>query len=329
VKVESGTPANSRRGMWSWIVSTALAVVLLYFALRGVDWRRVGQMIASASWKPLLASASITCVSFFMRAVRWRILLNATAKLSVGEVYWANMAGYFGNQYLPARAGELIRTVLISNRSPLSKTYVFTTALSERLMDVIALVLGSSIVLLGVNPKPSWMQDLSKTMAIVAGAGAVAIMIIPHTSGLLERLIAWMPLPERIRKIALVLAEQILSGMRAFHDWGRFAAFVFLTILIWAADALSTMACAQSVGVHISFRIALLVLTALGLSSALPSTPGYVGIFQFVAVTVLAPFGIDRDAALAYILLLQAQAYILVLPLGMPGLLRFRRAKQN
>ena len=89
------------------------------------------------------------------------------------------------------------------------------------------------------------------------------------------------------------------------------------------------MACAQSVGVHISFRVALLVLTALGLSSALPSTPGYVGIFQFVAVTVLAPFGIDRDAALAYILLLQAQAYILVLPLGMPGLLRFRRAKQN
>ena len=147
-----------------------------------------------------------------MRALRWRILLNATATLSVGEVYWANMAGYFGNQYLPARAGELIRTVLISNRSPLSKTYVFTTALSERLMDVIALVLGSSIVLLGVNPKPSWMQDLSKTMAIVAGAGAIAIMVIPHTGGLLERLIDRMPLPERIRKIAQVLAEQILSG---------------------------------------------------------------------------------------------------------------------
>ncbi len=315
-----------RRGSWSWIVSTLLAGVLLYFALRGVEWRRVGQMIASANWNLLLLSAAIAFLNFLMRALRWRILLNATESLSVGEVYWANMAGYLGNQYLPARAGELIRTVLISNRSSLSKTYVLTTALGERLMDVIALVLGSSIVLLGVNPKPAWMQDLSRTLAIVAGAGAVAIMVIPHTSGLVENLLGRIPLPHRFRKIALALAEQVLSGLRAFHDWGRFAAFVFLTAVIWAADSLATMACAASVGVHISFRVALLVLTALGLSSALPSTPGYIGIFQFVAVTVLAPFGVSRDAALAYILLLQALGYILVLPTGLPGLFRFRRA---
>ena len=167
---ENGRP---RRG-WSWIVSTLLAGVLLYFALRGVEWRRVGQMIASADWNLLLLSAAIAFFNFLMRALRWRILLNAAESLSVGEVYWANIAGYLGNQYLPARAGELIRTVLISNRSSLSKTYVLTTALGERLMDVIALVLGSSIVLLGVNPKPAWMQDLSRTMAIVAGAGAIA-----------------------------------------------------------------------------------------------------------------------------------------------------------
>jgi len=51
--------------------------------------------------------------------------------------------------------------------------------------------------------------------------------------------------------------------------------------------------------------VALLLLTALGLGSALPSTPGYVGIYQFVAVTVLTPFGIGRDEALAFILVLQ------------------------
>jgi len=142
-----------------------------------------------------------------------------------------------------------------------------------------------------------------------------------------ENLLGRIPLPQRFRKIALTLAEQVLSGLRAFHDWGRFATFVFLTAVIWTADSLATMACAASVGVHISFRVALLVLTALGLSSALPSTPGYIGIFQFVAVTVLAPFGVSRDAALAYILLLQALGYILVLPTGLPGLFRFRRTK--
>jgi len=58
----------------------------------------------------------------------------------------------------------------------------------------------------------------------------------------------------------------------------------------------------------------------LGLSSALPSTPGYVGIYQFVGITVLQPFGIGRDQALAFILMFQALNYVLVLVYGVPGL---------
>jgi len=44
------------------------------------------------------------------------------------------MAGYLGNSFLPARAGE-VRSYIINSRSSLTKTYVFTTALSERMMD--------------------------------------------------------------------------------------------------------------------------------------------------------------------------------------------------
>ena len=65
---------------------------------------------------------------------------------------------------------------------------------------------------------------------------------------------------------------------------------------------------AYGLHLHFSFTVAMLLLTGMGLGSALPSTPGYVGIYQFVAVTVLTPFGISRDAALAYILVAQASA---------------------
>ena len=56
---------------------------------------------------------------------------DAEAKFGIGTVFGANMAGYLGNNFLPARAGELLRSVLISRRSSLSKTYVLTTALGE------------------------------------------------------------------------------------------------------------------------------------------------------------------------------------------------------
>jgi hypothetical protein len=292
-----------------------------------VEWSRVWRTIASARPPYLAAAVGFTVFSFFLRALRWRILLNAEAHFSVGTVFWANSAGYLGNNFLPARAGEVIRSLLISSRSTLSKTYVLTTALGERLMDAIALVLWSSLALMGVNPKPQWMAGVSGTMAVIAGAGAVAIMVLPHTGGLLETVLRRMPLPVRLRSILLRLAEQILQGLRAFHSWRRFAGFVGLTVIVWMSDSLCAIAAARALGITLSFRVAVLLLAALGLSSALPSTPGYVGIYQFVAESVLTPFGISRDAALAFILVLQALGYAVVLVFGLTALYKLQRPK--
>jgi uncharacterized membrane protein YbhN (UPF0104 family) len=66
--------------------------------------------------------------------------------------------------------------------------------------------------------------------------------------------------------------------------------------------------------------VALLLLAGLGLGSALPSTPGYVGIYQFVTVSILAPFGVGHDDALAYSFVSQALGYTVLLLLGLPAL---------
>jgi hypothetical protein len=302
--------------------------VLLYFSMRGVDWRHVWQTIRTAEWLFIAGAVGLTMLSFFLRAMRWRILLNAETRFSVGTVFWANSAGYLGNNFLPARAGELIRSFLISSRSSLSRTYVLTTALGERLMDVIALVLASSLVLMGLEAKPRWMSDLSRTMAFIATAGAIAVTVMPHTGRLVENVLQRLPLPERFRTGLLRLAEQILLGLRAFHDWRRFAGFVFLTVVIWTSDCVGAITVAHALGIAMSFQVALLLLTAIGLSSGLPSTPGYVGIFQFVAVTVLTPFGIAKDSALAYILVVQAIGYLVVVAFGLPALFRLQATRR-
>jgi uncharacterized membrane protein YbhN (UPF0104 family) len=196
-------------------------------------------------------------------------------------------------------------------------------------MDAIALVLWSSLVLMGLETKPQWMEPLSRTMAVIAGAGAIAVMVLPHTGGLLDRILHRMPLPERLRGGLLHLAGQVLQGLRAFHDWRRLTGFVALTVVIWFSDSFGAMVTARALGFELPFRVAVLLIAGLGLSSALPSTPGYVGIYQFVAVTVLAPFGIARDTALAYILVIQAIGYAVVLAFGLPALYQFRAVKRR
>ena len=304
--------------LWSWILALPLAAFLLYWSLRGVDWKSVGRTLAGARWEFIAIASGMVCVSFFLRSLRWRILLNAEENLPVGAVFCATMAGYLGNAFLPARAGELVRTLVVSGRSSLTKTYVLTTALSERLMDVIALVLWASLILLGVHSKPAWMSGVARTMAMAAGLGAAAIAVLPHTGGLCQNILRRLPLPPALRDRLIGLAGQVLLGMRAFHHTGRFLGFAAFTVVIWVSDAVGTMAGAHALGLTLSVPMAILLLTGLGLGSALPSTPGYVGIYQFVAVTVLGPLGIPKSGALAFILMMQAYGYAATLLLGLP-----------
>ena len=320
----NSAPTAGRSIVWSWIVPTLLAAVLLYYSLRGVEWARVWATIVTARWSYLAAATLISCGSFFLRSYRWRVLLNAEARLGVATVFWATMAGFLGNSFLPARAGELVRTFIISSRSSLSKTYVLTTALSQLMVDAITLVLASSVVLLGINPKPNWLGDASRVTAVTAGIGLLAIAIVPHTGNLCEAVIRRLPAPAAFRDRLLGFSGQILLGLRAFHSVKRLTSFVMWTVAVWTLDCISVMVGAHGLGLELPFRVALLLLAGLGLGSALPSTPGYVGIYQFVAVSVLTPFGISRDAALAYILISQALSYVVILAFGLPGLYKFK-----
>jgi uncharacterized membrane protein YbhN (UPF0104 family) len=162
-------------------------------------------------------------------------------------------------------------------------------------------------------------------LAVASAAGAIAIAILPHTGNLCRNLLGRLPLPRALGDRLASLADQVLLGMRAFHDMGRFLGFAALTALIWLSDGFGTMIAAHGMSLAISFPMTMLLLTALGLSSALPSTPGYVGIYQFVAVTVLTPLGIAKSGALAFILVVQVYGYLVTLLLGLPCLYMLRR----
>jgi uncharacterized membrane protein YbhN (UPF0104 family) len=99
--------------------------------------------------------------------------------------------------------------------------------------------------------------------------------------------------------------------------------------VIWLMDALGTMIAAWALHLPLNILQALLLLAALGLASAIPSTPGYVGTYQFVAVTILPLFGITRSQALTFILVLQASTYVVVTIWGLLGLWRLAVGNGN
>src|SRR5438105_4365134 len=307
LKPSSAIPAKS---VISFSAAAVLAAVLLYYSLRGIEWRQVARIITSANPGPLILACVMATVSLFLRAVRWRILLNAGGDVRVATAFWATAAGFFGNNFLPARAGELVRTFMISSRSTLDTVYVLATALSERVADAVALVIISAVVLLILPAQPGWLAGAARPFAIVGLLGAAAIAILPLVGSMGRAVIERAPVPHALRPRIIGAMEQGLRGIRAFHDARRLAGFLALTIVIWCLDAVGTIVGGTALGFRIPLSAAFLLIAALGLASALPSTPGYVGIYQFVAVTVLTPYGFSRTDAIAYILVAQAFMYV-------------------
>ena len=303
------TQANSRAKYVYLLFSLGLAGVLLYFSLRGIDWGRVWTLMSSAHLTDAGLLVLLFSIALFLRALRWRVLLLAESSVHLDSAFYATTAGYLANNVLPARAGELVRTMMVSRYACVSRTFVLTTAFLERVADAIALVTISGIVLALFTNGPDWLSRAAVPVAGVGMAALIAIMILPRSHGLLLTIMKKLPLGRLHAKGEHVL-RQFLNGVSSFHDAGRLTRFVLLTGVIWCLDAASAVVGARAIGLTIAFPLAMLLIAGLGLGSALPSTPGYVGIFQFVAVSILTPSGVGRSEAIACILFWQAVSYV-------------------
>ncbi len=310
-------------------LAAIFAAVLLYYSLRGIEWQQVWAILARADLKYILIWLVVVTVSLVLRALRWRVLLSAEGPVDVPTAFWATSAGYFGNNFLPFRAGEVVRTLMISARTGMSKSFVLTTALSERIFDAITLVGVAAILLLTLPAQPGWFSHAAKPFSILGLGGVLAIVLLPKLEPLWASLLRKLPIPVGLTEKLIGVMEQVLAGIRALHDARRLFSFIAFTFAIWSCDTVTAVIGMNALGLSMSFSVAFLLITGLAMGSALPSTPGYVGIYQFVAVSVLMPFGFSKTDAIAYILLFQALQYANYAVWGVLALTRNKRLTAN
>jgi glycosyltransferase 2 family protein len=308
------------------VVAAGLAALQLFYTLQGNERRQQLRLAARARPAGLALAAVMVAATLLLRSLRWRLLLNAEGAVTVGSAFWATAAGYLGNNVLPARAGELVRTLMISSRRGLDVTFVLTTALTERMADVVALVAIASVILLTVPMELGWLAGAVKPIAVLGMVAALLIGVVPLVQSPGASVIERLPVTEPARRRLLSVLDQGVRGVRAFHDGRRLAGFLGLTALIWTLDAVATVVGGAALGLDIPIPAAFLLLACLGLGSALPATPGYVGIYQFAAVSALTPFGFSSTDAIAYILVAQVLMIAVMGVFGSAGLLEYRRS---
>jgi uncharacterized protein (TIRG00374 family) len=318
-QLEPGS-TSKKRPVWYWILAASIAVVLFILAIKGVSWADMTGTIQRSDPGIILLVLGLTTINLFFRGIRWGTLVSAEKKLQPMTMFWATCDGYLGNALLPARAGELIRSAIVGIKTGIGTSYVFATALTERIIDAVVLVIIGMILLPTISGFPEWLPSALRIMAVVGVIGLLVIIFLPLLEGFIRNLLAKLPIPDGWKiKLGGILGRFVL-GTRALVNPIRAAAFLGLTPVIWMLDGFITVELARAMSLSLSLSQALLLMVALGLASALPSTPGYVGIYQFVATTILPVFGMTKSEALTFILLYQGLGILLYLFWGLISL---------
>lgn len=309
-----------------WSVAIAVSVFFLFLALKKIDWPGFFALIKTADILFILPGFLIMFFSFTMRSYRWKFLIDHE-QADYKKVFWATGTGYFGNNFLPARAGELARCLLLGKNTGISKAYLIATALTERITDVpIVLFLGMALSLT-LETLPAQARQVAMAGAIISLVSVIMIFAAPLWRRIAEKILSKLPLPERLNIRLSHLIEHFEQGVGRLRNLKTLAGYLGISVVIWLADAFFMVMFAKAYHFDMSFGLGMVLITALALSSVLPSTPGQVGVYQYVAILVLTPFGASNEAALAVILTFQVVFFGLSLVTGLPGFLALSGSK--
>lgn len=307
---------------WFKVVSVFLAFVLLFLAFRGVQWDQLFATWAGARLPYVILCCLIVCMATFLRGLRWWVLMHAGASLPARAVVWASIVGQVTNSFIPARGGDVYRVVYLARHADVSKSFALATTLTERVMDVACITIFGVLAMFWLEKVPEWMAAGTRILAICAAAGVAFLFAIPALENPLQRLVPRLPLPQAIQHRVGEIVPRFIKGLRTLYRPVTASAFFTLTVLIWLSDALSAFFWAIALHLTLPFEQAVIVNAVLALSQIVPTTPGGIGVYQFLAVTVLVPFGFTSSQAMAYILSAQMQFYLVMAALGFIALLR-------
>lgn len=311
------------RGVVVALVGVPVGLAFLWLALRDADFDAVWRSLRDAEPGGVgLAVVAFGCVYAF-QAERWRRVASA-GEVRLARFYELTVSGVAVNNVLPGRVGDLLRARWLGLASRMPAGRAFGTVVLDRACDLVVLV---ALLVVGIAAVATseWLVRLAVGGVLVVAAFAAVLLFARsytgrrargrHSRGLVRRL---------VRDAVEVLAEPL--GRRRPAFW------LGLSLGAWAAWALAALLIARSLDVELSIADALFVTAILNLGSAIPSSPGYVGTYEWLGVSSLGLIGVEHEPALAFTILLHAGWYVPTtlgggLALGVRGVQRLRRSR--
>lgn len=308
-------------------------LVILYFFGRNLDWTEVRGGLAKAD-KTYLALAFIgICFGYFIRAVRWQVLLKPITGSRLHDLFATTTVG-FAAILIVGRAGEIVRPMWLPMRDRrVRPSAAFVTIVIERILDLASLMAFFSISLIWFRVPAEhaeqfgYIKYVGNIMGGVILASIVALVVYHRFSqrilGFFERVTDRKFIPGRLRYIFLRVLKNLGSSLDILKSPVGIFLSIFWTVVLWLCIAIPTwlillaFGLTNESGAPMTFLDSTFVMGVATLSSLAPTPGGAAGAFHAATAFSLILLGVDKEQAAAVSIMMHLIYFVPALLFGL------------
>jgi uncharacterized protein (TIRG00374 family) len=305
-----------KRTILGTFLGLIVSLTAFWLVIRWAGWSTLAGHFSDLKFSMIALSILIYLISMAARTLAWRVMLGEG--LPFWTVLGALNEGYLLNNILPLRLGEIGRAVLVGKKPGMTIPGALSSIMVERLFDV-ALALA---LFVGLLPYAAGLEGIAQNSAIALGFLLLALIVVIiawWNPAWLDRLIVRIPGGERLWN---PLWSRFREGLQRLRSARRFALSLAFMLLSWALAGFEYWFMLKAVIPEAELLWAFFMLTVTLIGVAVPSLPGYIGVFEAAGVIALSVFDVVPGQALVATLLIHAMVYLVASSFGLIALLR-------
>lgn len=318
------------KGIIKYLIMLALALVLLFFVFRNIEWDSFVDGLKQCNYWWIFATMLLNWGITIMRGFRWRLMmLPLSPDIKHWESYDAYSICYLANMGVP-RSGEVVRCGLMSSRRKISFEGAIGSVVLERTWDLICVFI-LFLAMIFLSPFGDWLVDnmLKPMMDSMGGSfvflciGIVAILvgIVLICRWQRERIAA-----TKVGAKVISLWRGLVNGVKAGFKMDHKFAFFTYTILIWVGylfTSLFTIYAFPAFADVMTIGDALFLMIVGSLGWIVP-VPGGFGAYHFIVAMTLVPiYHVSEQMGLVFATISHESQIVQMLIWGVISLITF------
>ena len=310
---------------WKLWLGMLISAILLYLALRGLKLDLVWEFLKGANYIWLLPGIAIYFIGVWVRSWRWHYMLKPLKQIPIRTMFPIVTIGYMGNNIFPARAGEVLRAVILNQRENIPVSASLATVIVERVFDGVVMLafvflnLGELAKLTTTSGFVGNIQQVAFWGAIVFVGALLVFLLAAMFPQITQKIADWFInrlLPIKLREKASLITGRFLTGLVSLRSPQEALMIFFTSVIIWLLETGKYWFVMHAFDFEVSFFALMLMNGIVNLATTIPSAPGYLGTFDAPGIALLSAYGVPPEMATGYTLVLHAALWFPITILG-------------